>query len=259
MKIAQIQMKVSTDKIQNISQLAAAMDELDRESPDLITLGEMCFTPYDPAHLHEYAEQEGEYMWQAFSSLSKKHHVWLSAGTMPESDGKGHIYNTAYIFDREGNQAARHRKVHMFDVDIQGGQHYRESDTFSAGNQATVFDTEFGRIGLCICFDIRFPEMAHEMRMQGAKIILVPAQFTRKTGAAHWELLFRARAVDNQCFYIGTSTAFDENASYHSYGHSIITSPWGDVLSQMDDRPGVRLSGIDLTDVMKVREQIPLR
>ena len=258
MKIAQLQLDVLKEKEENLQKLSEEMERLSSEKPDLIALGEMFVCPYETSGFSAYAEAEGGPLWTALSDLAKKHHVWLSAGTIPESDAGGHIYNTAYVFDRDGRQAAKHRKIHLYDVDLPDGKKIRESDSVTAGDQITVFDTEFGPVGLCVCFDIRFPEQAKEMALRGARLILVPAQFNRTTGPAHWELLFRARAVDNQCFYAGTSVAFDESASYHSYGHSILTSPWGKVIGQLSDASGVQIHEIDLAEADRVRQQMPV-
>ena len=162
------------------------------------------------------------------------------------------------MFGRDGRQLAKHRKVHLFDIDVKGGQSFKESDTLTAGTWSTVFDTEFGKIGLCICFDFRFPELARSMVLDGAKIILVPAAFNMTTGPAHWEVMFRSRAIDNQVFTFGTAPARDRSASYHSWGHSIAVSPWGKVLNQMGARAGIQTTAIRLEEVDEIREQLPL-
>ena len=177
---------------------------------------------------------------------------------MPERSEDGRIYNTAYVFDREGQCAARHRKMHLFNIDVAGGQRFFESDTLSAGNVVTVFDTEFGKLGLCVCYDIRFPELSRLMALRGAKAILVPAAFNHTTGPKHWELLFRAQAMFHQLYTIGTASALDESAAYHSWGHSIAVDPWGEVLAQMDTREGAQLVELDFSEVDAVRRQIPL-
>ena len=187
-----------------------------------------------------------------------RYQVYLSAGSVPESDKAGNVYNTAYVFDREGRQIAKHRKVHLFDIDVKGGQRFKESDTLTAGDKSTVFGTEFGPMGLCICYDFRIPELARRMVLDGARVILVPAAFNMTTGPAHWEILFRSRAVDNQVFTFGTAPARDMDASYHSWGHSIAVSPWGTVLNQMEAEGGMQITSINLDEVEQVREQLPL-
>ena len=171
---------------------------------------------------------------------------------------KDRVYNTAYVFDREGKQIGKHRKAHLFDINVEGGQCFKESDTLSPGERIGCFDTEFCRIGLCICYDFRFPETARLMAQDGAKIILVPAAFNMTTGPAHWELMFRQRAVESQCYVIGTAPARDPESSYTSWGHSIAVDPWGRILTQMDEKEGIRIVELDLDYVDKVRQELPL-
>ncbi|MGN0364299.1 MAG: carbon-nitrogen hydrolase family protein [Bilifractor sp.] len=258
MRIAQIQSHVYADKQKNLDMLAQYLNRLEDSGVDLVTIGEMFTTPYETSCFPAYAEPEGGESWQCLADLARTHRIYLSAGTIPEVDAQGHVYNTAYVFDREGRQIAKHRKVHLFDIDVEGGQHFRESDTLTAGNTATVFDTEFCRMGLCICFDCRFPEIVREMVLAGAKLVLVPASFNMTTGPAHWELMFRSRALDNQCYMVGTSDARDPSFSYVSWGHSIVTSPWGDVVAQMDEKEGIQITDLDLPYVDKVRRELPL-
>ena len=148
--------------------------------------------------------------------------------------------------------------MHLFDIDVAGGQRFFESETLSPGNEVTTFSTPFGMMGLCICYDFRFPELARLMADAGAKVILVPAAFNMTTGPAHWELLFRSRAVDNQVYTVGVAPARDPSASYRSWGHSIVCSPWGEVLSEMDEAEGVAITSLDLDRLDAVREQLPL-
>ena len=263
-KIAQFQTHVFEEKEKNINQLAKLMEATLDYQPeneakiDMISVGEMFTSPYETARFPEYAEPEGGESWQACSDLAKKHRVYLVAGSIPEKDDAGNVYNTAYVFDRDGSQIAKHRKVHLFDIDVEGGQYFKESDTLTAGDQCTVFDTEFGKMGICICFDIRFPELCMKMVLEGAKVIFVPASFNMTTGPAHWRNTFIQRAVDNQCYMVGTSDARDPDFSYVAWGHSIVTDPWGKVISELDDQPGCAVSEIDLDYVDKIRRELPL-
>lgn len=257
-KIAQIQAHVYEEKSKNLEELERNLERIKDENIDLVTLGEMFNCPYQTPCFPVYAEKERGETWQKLSALAKKYQIYLSAGSVPEKDEEGHVYNTAYVFDPQGNQIAKHRKVHLFDIAVKGGQCYQESATLTAGDQITVFDTKFGKMGICICFDCRFPEIVRLMTLQGARVILVPAAFNMTTGPAHWELMFRGRAVDNQCYMIGTSDARDEQAGYVSWGHSLVVSPWGDVVAQMDEKPGIQITEIDLDRVEAIREQLPL-
>lgn len=258
LKIAQIQTMVSDKKEDNLNRLDTALAQIKGEKPDLVTVGEMFTCPYENASFPVYAEKQGEESWLRMKDLAKKYGIYLSAGSVAEVDDKGDMYNTAYVFDRDGNQIAKHRKMHLFDIDVEGGQSFKESDTLTAGNQCTVFDTEFGKMGICICFDCRFPELSRLMVLKGAKVILVPAAFNMTTGPAHWELMFRQRAVDNQCYMVGTSVARDTGADYQAWGHSLLVSPWGNVIGEMDEKPGCMIHEVDLDYVEKVRRELPL-
>ncbi len=177
---------------------------------------------------------------------------------MPEKDAEGNVYNTSYIFDREGKQIGKHRKVHLFDIDVKGGQTFKESDMLTAGDSDTVFDTEFGKIGVMLCFDIRFPELSRMMVNDGAKVIFVPAAFNMTTEPAHWELSFRTRALDNQIYMVGCAPARDVSAGYISWGHSIVTDPWGRVIDMLDEKKGILLAELDMDYEEQVREELPL-
>ncbi|MDP4159581.1 MAG: carbon-nitrogen hydrolase family protein [Bacillota bacterium] len=258
LKVAQLQTRVHADKMKNIEALDPLLDIVTRENVDMVTLPEMFACPYETTKFPIYAERKGEAMWTACSNLAKQHHIYLSAGSVPEVDDKGRVFNTAYVFDREGKQIAKHRKAHLFDINVHGGQYFKESDTLTPGNQVTVFETEFCKMGICICYDFRFPELARLMAVRGAKIILVPAAFNMTTGPAHWELMFRSRALDNQVYALGTAPARDLSAGYVSWGHSIAVSPWGNVMGQMEEAEDYMIHELDLATVDQVRAQLPL-
>ena len=183
--------------------------------------------------------------------------IYIVGGSLPElTDGK--IYNTCYVYGRQGQLLAKHRKAHLFDINVDGGQRFMESDTLSPGNTITTFETEFGTMGLCICFDLRFEELSRCMCLRGAKVIFVPAAFNMTTGPAHWELLFRQRAVDNQCFTVACSPARDENGSYVAYGNSLAVDPWGTVLSRCGGEVCTQIVDLDLSKIESVRRQLPI-
>lgn len=257
LRLAQAQMPVLPGFTACRDYLETAAWKAAEQNARFLLLPEMFCCPYDTAAFPEYAEEEGGPLWVLCADIARKYNIYLSAGTMPERDSRGRIYNTAYIFDPEGRQIAKHRKMHLFDIQIQGGQHFRESDVLSAGNSVTVFDTHFGTFGLAVCFDIRFPELFRLMALKGARIILVPAAFNMTTGPAHWELLFRSQALNNQVFTVGTSPARNPSASYVSWGHSIVAGPWGNVISQMNAEEDFRITEIDLEETSRAREQIP--
>lgn len=258
LRIAQAQSPVYTDKEQINDFLLRISEQSAQKGAHLLALPEMFCCPYDIASFPDHAEEEGGPVWQACSRAARSFRIFLSAGTIPERDPSGHIYNTAYVFGPDGNQIAKHRKMHLFDINIEGGQSFRESAVLTSGDEITTFRTDFCTMGLAVCYDIRFPELFRLMALNGADIILVPASFNMTTGPMHWELLFRSQSVYNQVFIIGTAPARDENASYVSWGHSIITDPWGNILSQMDERVHLSVTEINLDECRKVREQIPV-
>ena len=256
-RIAIIQALLRGSAEERGTQLRALVRQAAAQKPDLITLPEIWNGPYQQDLFPSFAEPRFGPSWQLLSALASEYGIWLSGGSIAERED-GRVYNTAYVFDRAGNEAARHRKMHLFDINVTGGQHFLESQTLTAGNEVTVFDTEFCRMGLCICYDLRFPELSRLMVDRGAKLILVPAAFNMTTGPAHWELLFRQRAVDNQVFCVGTSPARDEAASYHAWGHSIVTDPWGRVVTQLDAAEALRVVELDLDLVDRIRAELPL-
>lgn len=257
-KIAAIQMSTVADKMENVRTVKAYLEKIKDENPDFVILPEMFCCPYQTENFPIYAEKEGGPVWKQLSGYAKQYGIYLIGGSMPEKDAEGNVYNTSYIFDREGKQIGKHRKVHLFDIDIKGGQTFKESDTLTAGDSDTVFDTEFGKIGVMLCFDIRFPELSRMMVNDGAKVIFVPAAFNMTTGPAHWELSFRTRALDNQIYMVGCAPARDVSAGYISWGHSIVTDPWGRVIDMLDEKKGILLAELDMDYEEQVREELPL-
>ena len=266
MKIGLCQMLVTTDKEENLRKAEKMVREAATQGAQLVMLPEMFQCPYANVFFPQYAEEEEGVTYQRLSAMAKDNGVTLIGGSIPElvrgrggeSTVEDRIYNTSYIFGPDGRLLGRHRKVHLFDVDVPGGIRFRESDTLTAGDEITVVETPVGRIGVGICFDIRFAEMFRAMSCAGARILCVPAAFNMTTGPAHWELSFRMRAVDNQCFLAGCSPARDEAGCYVAYGHSIVTAPWGQVLAQVDETEQVVVVDVDLAEVDRVRRQLPI-
>lgn len=257
-RVANIQMNVTDDKTENFKTVEKYLEVVSKENVDVVLLPEMFNCPYQTVNFPIYAEKEGDLSWQKCSLLAKKYNIYLAAGSMPEKDPEGRVFNTAYVFDRQGNQIGKHRKAHLFDISVKGGQTFKESDTLTPGNQVTVFETEFGTMGICVCYDFRFPELSRLMVDKGAKIILVPGAFNMTTGPAHWEILFRTRALDNQVFVMGTAPARNEASGYTSWGHSIVVAPWGNIIEQMEEKEGYIINVLDLNQVDKVRRELPL-
>lgn len=258
LKAALIQMPVVEDKQTNLEVAGDYIRQAADQGADLVVLPEMFNCPYATVNFPVYAEAEGGASHTYLSEAARDSGVYLVAGSIPERDAQGRIFNTSFVFDRDGRQIGRHRKMHLFDIEVEGGQSFKESDTLAPGQEVTVFETEFGKIGLAICYDLRFPELARLMTDEGAKILVIPAAFNMTTGPAHWEVLFRNRALDNQVYILGVAPARNPNGVYVSYANSLVVSPWGEVISRLDDKPGMVVTEIDLDYVDKVRRELPL-
>ncbi len=258
MKIALLQTPVKNDKASNLSRARESLLRAAEGGADLLALPEMFACPYDTSLFPSFAEEKGGEGQTMLSRAAKETGKYVVGGTLPEREGEK-IYNTCFVYDPSGKEIAFHRKVRLFDVDIRGGPSFRESDVLSAGNGITLFDTPYGKIGICVCFDFRFARMADDMARAGAKYIVVPAAFNMTTGPAHWELLFRQRAVDCQVYTAGISPARNEKASYQAYGHSICCDPWGRVLAQAGYGEETLLVSTDPSYVDAVRAQLPVQ
>ena len=263
-KIALCQMNVVDNKEKNIEKAIQMIKESKKQGADLAVLPEMFNCPYENEKFIEYAEiLEDSQTLMEISNIAKEENIHVLAGSIPELERDDEkdtesIYNTAVFFDNDGKQLGKHRKMHLFDIDVKGKIYFKESDTLSAGNDFTVINTDLARIGIGICYDIRFVELSRIMALDGAEILIFPGAFNLTTGPAHWELLFRSRALDNQVYAIGVAPALDKDASYNSYGHSIVVNPWGEVIEELDYSEELKIVEIDLDEIKRVREEIPV-
>lgn len=256
-KIGICQMTVLDNKEKNIDTAEKMIREAASEDCSIIVLPEMFNCPYENKSFPIYAETYPGKTTNKLASLSKELGVYIFGGSIPELDGSS-IYNTSYIFNRQGELIGKHRKIHLFDIDIEDGIKFKESDTLGRGNEITIVDTEYGKIGVAICYDMRFPELMRLMALRGAEMIIVPAAFNMTTGPAHWDLTIRARALDNQVYYIAASPARNLQASYHAYGHSALVNPWGEIINQADEKERLLVSEVELSYVRKIRRELPL-
>jgi deaminated glutathione amidase len=185
--------------------------------------------------------------------------IWLMIGSLAlkTGDGDGRFANRSFLVSPEGEIAARYDKIHMFDVDVSAAETPRESAAFRPGTRAGVTQTPLGKIGQAICYDVRFPELFHRLATAGAQIITVPAAFTPVTGAAHWEVLLRARAIETGCFILAPAQTGQHSETRATHGHSLAISPWGTVLADAGTAPGVTLVDLDLAEVDDTRRRIP--
>ena len=257
MKIALIQMKVGMDKEKNLQKARQLVLQAGREGARIAVLPEMFCCPYANEYFPQFAEPVGGHIYTELSRMAKDADLTLVGGSFPEEED-GKLYNASFVFAKDGQLRASHRKSHLFDIDVEGGQSFRESDVFTPGDQITVFRTAGHTFGLAICFDIRFAEMFRCMALRGAEAVIVPAAFNMTTGPMHWELTFRMRAVDNQLFIIGAAPAQDKYGVYHSYAHSLVCDPWGKVLADAGVNEGVTIVDIDFSENERARAQLPI-
>ena len=257
-RLALCQMNVIDNKEENMKNACSMINDAVSENVDFIVLPEMFNCPYSNEKFIEYAEEEKTSpTLLKISQLASENGVYILSGSIPEKDGNK-LYNTSYLFDKDGKIIAKHRKMHLFDIDVEGKITFKESDVLTPGNEFTLADTEFGKIGIGICYDIRFPELARIMAQEGASILFYPGAFNMTTGPAHWELLFKSRALDNQVYCVGVAPALNKDSSYHSFGHSIITNPWGDIIAEASEKESLIISEIDLSEIKKIRQELPL-
>lgn len=206
-------------------------------------------------------EVDGQGPIQNFlSETAAKYGVWIVGGTMPiAGDAERKVRAACLIYNDRGERVARYDKMHLFDVNVPGtNEVYRESDSIEAGPRPLVFDTPFGRIGIAVCYDLRFPEFFREMARMGMEILVIPSAFTAETGAAHWELLLRARAVENLCYIIAPNQGGFHINGRKTFGHSMIVDPWGIVLDCYKTGGGFVVADIDLERLEKVRTAFPV-
>lgn len=193
----------------------------------------------------------------AFQDLAKELDVWLLVGSLAVKQDSGKVANRSFLLDNTGQIAGQYDKIHLFDVNLEGGETYRESNTFDGGEEAVLAETPWGKLGMSICYDVRFPHLYRAYGQAGATIITVPAAFTKPTGQAHWEVLLRARAIENGCFVIAPGQCGTHKGDRETYGHSLIIAPWGEILSQAGDEPGIFMADLDLSEVDKARSKVP--
>jgi predicted amidohydrolase len=189
---------------------------------------------------------------------ARRHRIWLHLGSIAVLSGSGKVANRAFVIDREGEIRARYDKLHLFDVDLPTGESWRESNVYSAGEGVVLLNgTPVGKLGLTICYDLRFPGLFARLAEADADVIAVPAAFTVPTGKAHWHILLRARAIEAGLFLIAAAQVGQHEDGRQTFGHSLVVDPWGEVLLDMGEKPGVGFADIDLKRISDVRSRIP--
>lgn len=271
-KLACIQLASGADKTANLSHAREKVHEAASSGAKIIVLPECFNSPYGCDYFPSYAEQllphppsaEQSPSFHALSSMAKETGTYLIGGSIPEldldKDKKKRYYNTSLIFGPKGELLATHRKVHLFDIDIPGKITFRESDVLSPGNKLTIVDLpEYGKVGVAICYDIRFPELGTIAARKGCFALVYPGAFNLTTGPLHWRLQGQARAMDNQVYVAMCSPARDMGATYHAWGHSLLVDPMAQVLVEAEEAETIVSAELTGDKIEETRKGIPLR
>jgi deaminated glutathione amidase len=241
------------DKAEELIRRAAKGGAIYVQTPENTGLMEV-----KPELVVEAAESEGKNAPLArLKALARELRIWLHVGSLAVKLDKIRIANRSYLIDPEGRIAARYDKLHMFDVDLPGGESYRESQYFKPGEKAVLADLPFGRLGLSICYDLRFPALYRALAAAGAEIIAVPSAFTKQTGEAHWHALIRARAIETGAFVLAAAQGGLHENGRSTFGHSLVVSPWGEILAEGGEEPCIIFADIELAASAEARARIP--
>lgn len=261
-KVAAIQMATGPNVQANLDEAAKLIATAAIQGAELIVLPEnFGLMPMHEKERISHAEQPGKGIMQKFlATTAKKHNVWIVGGTIPMAcDVEGKVRSACILFNNKGEAVARYDKIHMFDVLIQDSKEsYNESATTDAGDEIVVVDTPFGRIGLAVCYDLRFPELFRTMADQGMDICVLPSAFTAITGKAHWQPLVRARAIENQCYLIAAAQGGFHINGRETYGNSMIVDPWGNILNRLQTGSGLVLADLDMAFLKRTRKNFPV-
>ncbi|GAA3542029.1 carbon-nitrogen hydrolase family protein [Zobellella aerophila] len=261
MKLVAIQTNAGADWSSNKATLERLLGQLPPERPLLVQLPENAVVFGSKGAALECAESLGEGPIQAqMAEWARRLGIWLVVGAMPTrivSSEK--LHSSSLVYNDKGELVGHYHKLHLFDVEVSDGHgRYHESATYQAGDGLTVVDSPFGRLGLSICYDLRFPELYRALRELGADILLVPSAFTQVTGQAHWMPLLQARAIENQCYVLAAAQAGDHGNGRQTWGHSVILNPWGEVLACIPKGEGLIVADVDLSRLAAIRRQMPV-
>ncbi|KIV96068.1 hypothetical protein PV10_03649 [Exophiala mesophila] len=268
LKLALVQLASGTDKAANLAHARSKVVEAAKAGANLIVLPECFNSPYGTQYFPQYAEtilpsppsKDKSPSWHMLSSVAAETKTYLVGGSIPEFVPETkQLFNTSLVFSPSGDLLATHRKTHLFDIDIPGKIKFKESEVLSPGNKVTILDLpEYGKIGLAICYDVRFPELAMVAARKGVFLFVYPGAFNTTTGPMHWALQARARAMDNQIYVAMCSPARDLQASYHAYGHSMVVNPNAEVLSEAQESEDIIYANLDENKIEETRKGIPI-
>lgn len=259
LRLSLVQMTSTSDVGHNIEQASRLITQAAEDGAQLIATPEMTgllTTKRDVLLTHLYAEADDPAL-KAFQALARDKNIWLLIGSLPIKAGEEQVANRSFLIAPDGQIAARYDKIHMFDVSLPNGESYQESRLYKAGDKAVLAETPWGGLGMSVCYDVRFPHLYRELAQAGAKLISVPAAFTRPTGAAHWHILLRARAIETASYVFAPAQCGDHGGGRKTFGHSLIIDPWGEILAEGGEEPGVISAKLDLLRVNDVRERLP--
>ncbi|GGP41684.1 carbon-nitrogen hydrolase family protein [Shewanella saliphila] len=264
MQISLLQCQSSRDVQANLAFIDSQLKQLPRDidEPQLVVLPECCllFGGHESQQLQYAGSEHQSDLKTALANLAKQYHVYLIAGTIPMRADDSRVFSRCYFFDDHGVTLGHYDKLHLFDVDVADGtKTYRESDTFHPGDHLCVVDTPFGKVGLAICYDIRFGDLFRALRLAGADYIALPSAFTKVTGEAHWQVLLQARAIETQCYLLGAGQWGQHNqGSRETWGHSMIVDPWGRVIAERATECGWAQAKVELSELQRIRQQMPI-
>ncbi|MBU1288921.1 MAG: carbon-nitrogen hydrolase family protein [Alphaproteobacteria bacterium] len=260
-RAACVQMRSTTAVAENIAAASALVRQAAEAGAVFIATPEMTnLLDIRPGMARpKIVAQEDDATLVAFRALAVELGVWLLLGSIAvTAEGEDRLANRSFLIAPDGEIVAHYDKIHMFDVEVGDGQTYRESRSYRPGTSTALANTGIGRVGMTICYDLRFPALYRSLAQAGAQILTVPAAFTRVTGEAHWHVLLRARAIETGCFVVAPAQGGKHEDGRETYGHSLIISPWGEILAEADgDEPGVIWADLDLDEVDKARARIP--
>jgi deaminated glutathione amidase len=258
-KVGLIQLRSTRDPQTNLDAVLAAIDRAKRAGADYVQTPEMTNileSRRDRLFANIVAD-ENDHTLATLREVARKLAIFVHVGSLAIKVSAEKAANRSFLIDRRGNIVARYDKIHMFDVDLAGGESYRESNTYRAGEIAVVADLPWGRLGLTVCYDLRFPALYRALAEAGASFFAIPSAFTRQTGEAHWHALLRARAIENGCFVFAAAQGGKHESGRETFGHSLVVDPWGRIVAEGDSEPGLVLAEIDPAEVAAARAKIP--
>lgn len=259
LRLACVQVNAGNDMAANLEAAAILARAAHKDGANFIAFPE-CVSMIEmgrDAVLARAAPEESHPALAAFTDLAAELGVWLLGGTLSVKLDEDRIANRSYMIDSAGKVRAQYDKIHMFDVDLEGGESYRESATYRPGEAATLTETPWGMLGMTVCYDLRFPHLYRDLAQAGAVLLSVPSAFTRPTGRAHWEILLRARAIENGAYVFAPAQCGEHPHGRLTYGHSMIIDPWGDIMAEAGEEPGYIVADIDVAKIGDVRRSLP--